>query len=235
MNSPLSPDNRLIESYILGKLSEADERKFLVRLEDDREFARKFRLIKNFPEMMSDEGRQELEALLLQSLTEEKHSPDHHYSKKKMITWSVAGLVLILISVSVFIFTRRSPDQQVVIKPAEKLKTSRDVSAKKPASAPKQVTPVASKDIDVQDNTGLILPENGSELQRTGFIRFQWAMKIDTFSKFFVVSKSTGNIALWRGIRPGQQSIDIEAGKLYPGVYSWFLGTNSHQSSFSIK
>ena len=61
-------DNALIEKYLLRKLSDKEVEAFELRLEDDREFSRKFRLIKTFPEMMSEEGRKEMEGKMNEAI-----------------------------------------------------------------------------------------------------------------------------------------------------------------------
>ncbi|MEI6173600.1 MAG: hypothetical protein WCR01_07580 [Bacteroidota bacterium] len=53
---PKSADANLIEKYINGKLTPAEVHDFENRLDEDREFARKYRFIKTFPEMMKDAG-----------------------------------------------------------------------------------------------------------------------------------------------------------------------------------
>src|ERR1039457_5228971 len=89
-------DNDLIEQYLLGKMTETEVHDFLVRVENDRELARKLRLLKTFPEMMSDQGRLEFEKKQAEAAVPVVRKRFFLFLKLRTIFWVAIIIAVIL-------------------------------------------------------------------------------------------------------------------------------------------
>lgn len=244
-------DNELIERYLLGKLSDKEMRDFKLRLEDDREFARKFRMIKMFPEMMSDAGRKEFEKIQAEAREKESMSKSLTAKKRKYIIWGIAGLVIIIVAVILgFIIWGGDRTQKIETAISKELSVSPAETPVKPANVPSkdttslktQTPPAPEKKAPVETIAGpitkatdLLTPADGAEFPRKDQIVFSWKMKSDTFTRFYILSAATGKIILWRGISPGTQEYTVAGNTLYPGKFVWYVGIKSQSRSFTVR
>ena len=255
-----STDIDLIERYLLGKLSGAELGNVEARLDDDREFARKYRMIKMFPEMMSEAGRRELEqkraeaaapavkkkavkrpALLEEKKAEQKKSP--RLPKRRIFLWG--GIVIIAASciVLLFIYTGRNQPKADVIKEENAGRVAGIIN--------KEVVPVKDSTIVkneqpekpeppavVGENLGkaiaLISPADGMTFFKKDSIRFSWAQKTDSFTRFYIVSDLHNQVVYWRGVRLGVRAYKVPANYLFPGKYYWYVGTKEEKRSFLV-
>jgi hypothetical protein len=252
MADHLPPDNELIESYLLGRLNETEARDFLLRVEDDREFARKFRLIKTFPELMSEEGRRELERQQAQAVPGEKKKASRHFPKRKTVAWSAAIVLVLILSAILFLFivpgtkngtvvtgdtvrkAKELPVSPVPVKPVAPVPADTAKKAATTKASSEGTGPVAIPVKEAQDGIRLLSPADDAKFSRNDLIRFEWAMKADTFTRLYVVSRTTGKTALWRGIRPGTRSLEVPGTTFYPDRYDWYVGTKEHSRSFVV-
>jgi hypothetical protein len=191
-------DNDLIERFMLGKLTPTEIQDFEIRLDEDREFARKFRLIKMFPEMMSKEGKLEYDRILTESSAPIEHKKTAHSLKSRYIIWfSVSALILIIV-VLLFIFLGSNQKKENV---AGEEKVQNDTTIVKPKATPvkdtTKVVPVQQPEPKATPATAagtsqkpieLITPADGMSFSRTETILFTWTQKIDTFTRFYIVS-----------------------------------------------
>jgi len=240
-------DNELIEKFLLGNLTEKEVRAFQERVENEREFRRKYRLIKTFPEMMSEEGRKELEKKQAEKIAQESGKRSRNFPKRHRIIALVAVSMVPLAFVALF-FILHLPDHQ------------QKSPAVKENSSPKfnisQIKAGQSKDIqaivlkkkeqheeiliykaDSGSSSGaisLLTPAEGKKFSMEEMLRFSWTMRTDSFTRFYIVSEGKEKIVLWRGIRLGVREYTIPGGYLYPGKFYWFVGTKEHKRTFII-
>ena len=240
-------DNELIELFLLGKMSDKEIRKFKERVENDREFRRKYRLLKTFPEMMSEEGRRELEQKQAETIAKESEKRSGNSPKKYRMVALVSVSVVALAGVALF-FILRKPDPQ------------QGNSAPKENSSPKYKT-TETKAAPVKDTQAIVLnkrenpaetviqkpdsgtsseairlltPDEGKKFSREEMLRFSWIMKTDSFTRFFIVAEGKEKVVLWRGIRPGIREYTVPGGYLYPGKFYWYIGTREKKKTFIV-
>ncbi len=238
-------DNDLIEQYLLGKLTDAEIRSFEGRLGVDREFARKFRLLKTFPEMMSNQGRLEYEKNRAETaMTVIKRKP-FRFLKPRYLVWAISCIVFIGIAL-LFIFMRQNQQTENVV-PKENGIRKADIV--KPEVVPVKDSQIVSQpqnqqqenkeirtvtDGAVQKAIELLNPAEGMKFSRKEMILFNWKQTSDTFTRFYIISELNDKVVFWRGIRPGIREFKVPGSSLYPGKYYWFIGTKEQKRSFII-
>jgi len=251
-----SSDNELIERYLLGKLTEAEIHDFLVRVENDREFARKFRLLKTFPEMMSEAGRKELEKKQAEALIREVKKKSSHFPKRPLLIWAFVFFIFLIVIALFFIISGTDPLKEMIVSkensapkpeiikpfpiplPASKpfpavVRDSVKNEIQKPQPAVQKPAPLTGE-ISDHKPIQLLSPADGMKFSGTETILFRWKQKTDTFTRFYIYSEIKERVVIWRGIRPGIREYKIEAKSLYPGKFYWYVGTNEQMRSFFI-
>src|ERR1035438_9820849 len=137
--SNIPVDNDLIERYLLGKLTDEEIHDFLARVENDRELARKFRLIKMFPEMMSEQGRGEYERKLAYAATPViRRNPFRFMNWRFFVRASILFVVITAIALLYFLVEQYLQKGNRI----PEVKEIRKEDNVKPASAPVKDTAV---------------------------------------------------------------------------------------------
>jgi hypothetical protein len=253
-NSPT--DKELIERYLLGKLTEAEIHDFLVRVEEDREFARKFRLLKTFPEMMSEAGRKELEKKQAETLIQAVKKKSSRFRGRWIITLAAVSLAVLIAILLFFIFHGGDHQKEIVVSKknmAPKPEVTKSIVIPIPVSTPfpavsgdslkheiQKLQPAEQKPtppaggISDHGPIRLLSPADGMKFSRKEMILFKWTMQKDTFTRFFIFSELNNRVVLWRGIRPGIREYKVEPNYLYPGKFYWYIGTKEQMRSFFI-
>jgi hypothetical protein len=238
-------DNELIEQYLLGKMTEEEVHDFLVRVENDREFARKLRLLKTFPEMMSEPARREYEKQQAEAATPLVIKRSHHFPRSRFIVWAsvvavvIAGIALFLIyhktgSGTNDVAGEDKAVQQLVVAKSP-LVPVKDTQTRTFHQQPEEMKVT----LDVNRGTGqkaieLLTPADGMTFSREDSIHFSWAQKTDTFTRFYIFSETNDQVVFWRGIRPGVREYNVPGSSIYTGKYYWFVGTREQKRSFII-
>jgi hypothetical protein len=242
-------DNALIEKYLLGKLTKTEIAEFHARLDNDREFARKFRLIKMFPEMMSEPSRLEMEKKLHEAAERVMAEKASRSPRKKILIWVgsafVAAIVILIILFIVVKLSHRpaQPEQANVKTPPEKVKMpvvtppKKDSTVKAPQPVKTEIkeiqkTPPAEETAQIM--TGSVTPTGGVACSRKDLIIFRWTQKCDTFTRLCIYSETNGKLMLWRGITPGTQQYKIPGNYLYPGKFYWYVRSKEEKHSFAV-
>jgi len=240
-------DNELIERYLLGKLTDAEVRSFKIRLGDDREFARKFRLISTFPEMMSEPGRLEYEQNLAKAAAPVAKKKTVRFPKTRNILWA-AGVFIILAGIAFYFLTGPAnndesivqrnivtPKANVAVAKIIPVRTSRDSSMGANGNKRDTSARITATIPDVSLRTfELIKPADGMKFSVNETIVFNWKQKTDTFTRFYIVSEQSGQVVFWRGVRLGVRELKVPGSYLYPGNYSWYVGTKDVKRNFII-
>ena len=239
-------DNELIESFLLDKLSEKEIRAFKQRLENDREFKRKYNLIRTFPEMMSEEGKKEFKKKQAETLEKESDKKHNHFPKRKVFMW-ILFLFLIIAGIALFfIFHKGShqnestmenevADQKVITpqtSPALVKAQQNDTVKKKEIPGLKQAG--ERGDTNLSKPVSLLTPPDGKQFSREEMLNFTWTMKTDSFTRFYIIAEGREKVILWRGIRPGIREYTIPGGYLYPGKFYWYVGTKELKRTFTV-
>jgi len=245
-------DNDLIERYLLGKLTDAEIRSFKVRLDDDREFARKFRLFSMFPEMMSEPARIEYEKKLAEVATPVVRKKQKRLFKPK---YFIGAAVLIIIATGILLLLKftgtgnrtqevvkevKSVQEPIVFKtpvaPAkdtQTIKVQKDTQTVKMTQPEKKEIPEVKKGA-VQKAIELFNPAEGMTFSRKDMIRFKWTQKTDSFTRFYIYSVLNDHVILWRGIPPGIREYKVPGNTLNPGKFYWYVGTKEKKRSFIV-
>lgn len=241
-------DNALIEKYLLGKLTKTEIAEFHARVDDDREFARKFRLIKMFPEMMSEPSRLEMEKKLKETADRVIADKASRFPRKKILTLTgsvvvVTGVILLILFIIVKLSHRPAQPEQANIKtPPEKVEMP-VVTPPKKDSTVKASQPVKTEVKEIQKTpveetsqkiTGTVTPTGGVACSRKDLIIFRWTQKCDTFTRLYIYSETNGKLMLWRGITPGTQQYKIPGNYLYPGKFYWYVRSKEEKHSFAV-
>ena len=239
-------DNDLIERYLLGKLTGEESRTFQVRLEKDREFARKFRLISTFPEMMSESGRMEFENKQAEIIAGVVKTNSLRLRNRRYITWAIISVISLIGAAFFFIFsTTVHREEQSLHKEniAGKEHIVKAVITPVRDTLPRKTKQLQSKEENEKSETGsgsirkaigLVSPADGMNFSRKEMIIFNWTMKTDSFTRFYIYSETHDKLMLWRGIKPGIREYKIPGNYLYPGKFYWFVGKKEQKRSFVI-
>lgn len=246
MKSTLT-DNELIEQFLLGRLTDKEVQRFKTRLEKDREFRRKYNLIRTFPEMMSEEGREELQKQQAEKLEREteKHSTGYSHRNRIIVLAAVAfviitGMVLFLLLKGVrqkqenAVVTENPPEETIAASPvAAPVKDTQAAVINKPEQP---VAKVIREDEPISPSGPVVLltPDDGKVFRRNEPVHFSWKMETDSFTRFFIFSESREKPVLWRGIRPGVREYEVPGNYLYPGKFYWFVGNRAQKKTFII-
>ena len=235
MNSDQN-DNDLIEKYLLEKLSGEEVVAVETRMGEDREFARKCRLMKTFPEMMSAEGKLEYDRKFAVVAEQEPERKPFRSPKPKTVTWVGSALILIVIVVLFFVFRTNQPaadSAKWVASPVTDTVNPKPIVASEPEK--KSVIPAVDQPVEqAHDAIELINPADGKSFGRTGEIVFSWKQETDSFTRFFICSEIRDKVVLWRGIRPGVREFRVPAANIYPGKFYWFVGTKDVKRTFVV-
>ena len=239
-------DNELIESFLLDKLSEKEIRTFKQRLENDREFKRKYNLIRTFPEMMSEEGKKEFKKKQAETLEKESDKKHNHFPKRKVFIWSLFLLVIIA-GIGLFFIIQKGIQQnedpgenesadEKVIAPQT---TPSLVKAQKNDTVKKKEIPGLKQagdrgDTNLLKPVSLLTPPDGKQFSMEEMLNFSWTMKTDSFTRFYIIAEGREKVILWRGIRPGIREYTIPGGYLYPGKFYWYVGTKELKRTFTV-
>jgi hypothetical protein len=241
-------DNALIEKYLLGQLSEQEINDFNSRIECDREFARKFRLIKTFPEMMSEAGRIEMDRKLNEAVEQVLARKASHKTLKNWLL-GIGGAIIALGIILIIIFLvlnqsgKASKKEEISVKTTqEKALAPKVAVVKKDTLVPvphpvapvvKEVQPSASP-VSTLKITGSIFPSGGTVCSRKETIVFKWTQKCDTFTRLCIYSETNGKLMLWRGVTPGLQEYKIPGDYLLPGKFYWYVRSKEDKHSFTV-
>jgi hypothetical protein len=236
-------DLDLIERYLLGKMTDQEIRDFETRLDDDRELRRKLRLIRTFPEMMSEKGRIEYGKNLAKATAKVVKKKPFRYPKRRYLLWT-AVLFLLCVSVAIFFIFKGTArqDENAVQKentvPISNSKSEagavKDTAGLKPQLQPEaQETSVETIDA-TRKAIELLKPADGMKFTRKDIIVFDWTQKTDSFTRFFIVSELHDQVVFWRGIRLGIREYKVQGDYLYPGVYYWYVGTKEERRTFIV-
>lgn len=240
------PDNELIERYLLGKLDKAELEAFNERLKNDRELARKLRLIRMFPEMMTPAAKLEYDAKSTPKV--EKAAPKKKFRiplpKIGYLLWIT--IIIVAVGIAVFLFFNLSsyivPSH--VSLPKKPVAIPKPKTPPPPTALPKPISvpqPVEQKAVEVtrveptKEVIELVRPLEGTVFKRSDEVIFQWLQATDTFTRLYVYSATNDKLILWRGIRPGIREYRVTGTTFYPGTFYWFVGRNDTRGTFSVK
>jgi len=224
-------DIDLIEQYLDGKLNPGEIRKFNLRLEDDREFARKFRVRQAFPELLKDSST------FKQQQTKLLQNEQDQLTKKTRIKplWLFRGacsIVVIGLIICILLFFSQDGTRMVTGKNPS---LSGVPAVKKPAIQPsnkniqKPVPAISVKAIE------LVAPDNGAMVNRKEEIRFTWIQATDSLTCFYICTKNSEKPIFWRGIKRGIREYRLKPLTLRPGNYFWYVGNPEFKSSLIIE
>jgi hypothetical protein len=242
MNDATDPE--LIELYLLGKMTDQETRSFETRLDDDRELRRKLRLIRTFPEMMSERGRMEYEKNLAQATAKVVRKKNFRYPNRRYLVWAAVVLFLAGAAVAIFFIFKGNGHkdengiQNENVIPKTNIQTEsapvKDTAGTKPQLQPeKKITSVVTLDAE-QKAIELLKPADGMKFTRKDIILFDWIQKTDSFTRFYIVSELHDQVVFWRGIRLGIREYKVPGDYLYPGVYYWYVGTKDEKRTFIV-
>lgn len=241
-------DNYLIEKYILGKLNETETRAFELRIANDREFARKHRLIKAFPEMMSEPAKKEYDQQRAKEAVSEKEIKKIHFPKTKYLLLTTSAIIFVVV---IFFIFHSKPHEKTELQSSApsfqdtiKKPVKQEVPAVKIIPAvlnPLETKPVETKPAEIKSpekKTGpveLVNPTEGVSFSRSEEIHFKWIQPTDSFTRLYIFSEGKNNLVLWRGIPSGVRDYRIAGKILYPGTFYWFVGSKNVKQRFIIK
>ena len=240
MISPADLD--LIERYLLGKMSDADIRSFEARLADDRELTRKLRLIKTFPEMMSEAGKAEYDKKLTEATMKVvKRTPLLSLKHRYLAGAAVSSLIIIVFTI---LLISRGPghhnekvvSQDTLTSISNIVKTAAEPVKDTIAVSSQQEKKIVQKAADSKSNKviELLNPAEGMKFSRKEVILFNWTQKTDTFTRFYIVSDLHNQVVYWRGVRPGVREFKVPGSYFFPGKYYWYVGTKEARRTFII-
>lgn len=232
-------DLDLIERYLNGDLSAQDIDLVERRIEDDREFARKLRLRKTFPNVMKpgEDGTSNQPGL-------QDFSWEFDFKSRRHISWKRV-LVITMLVIPGILFT-----YFFVSEPPTPSSTSPEVVAA-PENDPVQIPPhtdsthtvvVAPPIHTLVDSVAnstkapfiLVSPNDGALIDRTAEISFRWQQIPDSITHIYIISESTQTIIWWRAVKSGVREFRVPAHHFRAGKYRWYVGMKKTMRSFSI-
>jgi len=227
-----STDIDLIEKYINGQLTPAEVHDFEYRLDEDREFARKYRLRKTFPEMMNKASDVEPEKMVAAEKPEpELQRISFTLFKPLNLVWG-AILVFIIGGVIFYLVVKTN-------KPREESTTLRhallnDSNTKQQVKQSDRMTESQGVDSAMRKPIELYSPDDGMTFSRKEKILFRWELETDTFNYLYVFSEIHDKLVWWRGIKPGTRENTVPAINFLPGRYYWYVGNKDLKRTFII-
>ena len=239
-------DIDFIERQLSGQLSQEELIDFETRIEEDREFARKYRLRKSFPSLFNATG-DDMITQAVQEIQEENLREKRDLRVKAL--YLLLGIMLIVaVVVGILLFTgvislRETKTIQETVAPAPVKPPVQKpaVKAQPPLQAPvtqKQEEQPSGEQAAIQNSgQSLVLesPPEGKIFSRYEEIVFQWKIDADTFTRLCVVSDISDRVIWWRGIIPGIQEYKVPANTFKAGTFRWYVGTNRIKRTFIIK
>lgn len=254
-------DIDLIERYLEGKLTPDEVIRFDWRLEEDREFARKFRVRKAFPSLiqptLETPGEEHAESRKSQNTASEveggtvsgppKVSPPPSTCRYAALL-VIGGSILIICFLAFLLFWSRQPDPMPEAVQAKTTAAALKDSVTRTASLTDPITttkaPVAPdsgnqtakpvKTTPIQAPVVLHYPPDNSTILRSSSIEFSWSQQTDSLTNFFVYTTNNNHMVYWRGIKPGTRSYFVREWTFRPGQYYWYVGTSRIRNNFTI-
>jgi hypothetical protein len=235
-------DIALIEKHFSGKLSHEELVDFETRLEEDHEFARKFRLRKSFPSLFNAEG-DDMITQAVEDLRETTRRRRNYRAKTGyliLFILLVAALVFsLLLLTGIISFSGKQTKPEPVIREQVKPAITKPVKTKPiPVTIPEkpQEQPAVSEPVStLQKSILLESPDNNMTFSRNSEIVFRWKMEIDTFTRLCVISDIGDRVIWWRGIIPGIQEYTVPASTFKPGRFFWYVGSREVKRTIVIK
>lgn len=222
-------DIDLIERYIHGKLTPAEVEIFEDRLEADREFARKYRLRKTFPEMMHDADNpgpvtMEKEPLVLYG---ERVYPDP--KRNKYLFWG--AISVIIIGIIIYFLAIRPGGESTFLRD---ISLNESTASQQVKQSEKPALPMEA-DMAIRKPVELNSPDDGVTFSRKDQILFTWELETDTFTNLYVFTEGNNKLVWWRGIKPGIRENKVPAINFLPGKFYWYVGNKEVKRTFTIE
>ncbi|MEI6456103.1 MAG: hypothetical protein WCO93_07425 [bacterium] len=240
MNNQKS-DIELIERHFSGKLSHEELVDFETRLEEDHEFARKFRLRKSFPSLFNAEG----DDMITQAVEELRETTRRRRNYRTKAGYLILFLLLVaalvislLLLTGIISFTGKHNKPEPVIREQVKPAVKKPVTRKPiPVTIPEKPQQPAPGDPVSALQKSIILesPDNNMIFSRNSEIVFRWKMETDTFTRLCVISDIGDRVIWWRGIIPGIQEYMVPASTFKPGRFFWYVGSREVKRTIVIK
>lgn len=229
-------DLNLIEKYLDGELTPEEEHSFNQRITEDHGFKDLLTARKEIREVWYrarniETTKEEVRSIYQEGAVQEKNIfriiPDFISTYRYYAI--AASVVLITGILSVLLLINKNSKNTEIAK-NEKNKTyqvqqERELSVKgklgiyKPES--RQIV--------------LLSPDSEAVISTQKTILFKWIYKNDTDTHITILKKGINFPVLSEKISSSQTSILLPAGKLKPGVYTWFIGDNRITRTFIIK
>jgi hypothetical protein len=241
-------DIELIEKYLNGNMNEAERFAFEARLYEDREFARKCRLMKTFPTLMGENASEE----------KEKQEPEEYrweFNTKPASRISARLFFLLFLFVMaaaavLFYYSFRpghTSEKVVTVSqvPAKSTETPEKGSVASPEMKPALSPEKGPAPSAVQEKTTpveevaeapytLLSPADREVVNRQGEILFRWKQQPDSITHIYISAESIGKVVWWRAVKPGIREFRIPAISFRPGRYYWYVGVKESERSFIV-
>ncbi|MEI8226013.1 MAG: hypothetical protein WCG82_08800, partial [Bacteroidota bacterium] len=221
-----------IERYINGKLTNDDVYNFENRLYEDREFARKYRIRKAFPEMMKEARNDSSEKIVTETPDPDIEGRYSDLKKPNYLVWGALGAIII--GVVIFLIVPKTNQ------PYEESTTLSNGSVNDSLTKPtlKQsdiITERQAIDITMRKPVELNSPDDGVTFSRKDEIVFNWELETDTFNYLYIFSEINNKLVWWRGIKPGIRENKVAAINFLPGRFYWYVGNKDVKRTFIIE
>lgn len=229
--NPDSNDNELIERYLQGKLSQSEIFLFEDRVESDREFARKLRLIKTFPSLISESKEENEQKQETQNFNWDFDEKPSNISSSYRYIWVI--VIIIAAGVSVYLiysWLQRTgdTDDKITTPPIEKI-------TKKDSIQPVEVKESVLNMPQLNESPYVLeTPDDGITIDRKSEIRFSWNQVPDSITHIYIFSEPDNKVVWWRAVKPGIHEFRVPAIHLLPGKYYWYVGIKDVRRSFII-
>ena len=222
-------DIDLIERYIHGKLTPDEVDVFEHRLVVDREFARKYRLRKTFPEMMREANDVEPEKTAIENPALPVERRFSFHNKNKYLVPGAIG-VIIIGTLLYFMVMHRGGDPAMMNQiPSDEAKAIQQEKRSESTAESIRVESARRKPVELNS------PDDGVTFSRKDEILFTWELETDTFTNLYVFSEISHKLFWWRGIKPGIRENKVPARNFLPGKFYWYVGSKEFKRTFIIE
>ena len=199
-----------------------------MRLGEDREFARKYRLRKTFPEMMNDAGDVDSENIVAETPNPKIEGKYSILKKPNYLVWGAIAVIIIGIFIILSVFR---PGEMFTILKHVPLNDSNTIQKVNQSS---RITVHQDSDSTMRKPIELNSPDDGVMFSRKDEILFSWELETDTFTNLYVFSESNHKLVWWRGIKPGIRENKVPAINFLPGRFYWYVGSKDVKRTFII-
>ena len=225
-------DIDLIERYLDGSLDTGERYFFEKRMTEDPEFEKLFKTGEAVRDILAPAAEYGKTCKLVRDATAGSKHRLFHFIKPSYLAWAAVAVILIGTAIGYLVLKHQGKEQAL---PGSGISKQGDTIT----IAPGDKQPAkATKETLITKDGGIITleePKDGIAFKETAVITFRWKYKADSITHLYILSAITDKMVMKTEIKPKAEEYTLEAQKLIPGRYYWFIGSKEIKRFFTIE